>query len=501
MECQELKCCICDEEYSDAQIPRNLRCGHSVCSMCVDLLIPISKRCPECRDNFVENNASELPINYPLLRLSRIFVHEKISLKNLPELKFPINYSSSKPQQQAGKCPAHGCSMYFMCMRCGVWVCRDCLVVDHPDSPRGRCFILSIEEAISKIKKSHISSIDRYVVESNEVKNKLESNIRILNATLKYCVHSHNEIDSENFEIQEIRKLNENMVNRLSTLNNISKSLNEAKDRLSNANSPKEISKSVEISTECQSNYENYIAKEKAKECPNILKSLLGGKNMKQVVEGEQPVYVVTEKEETVRWASVTLKGDCLHLNSLRDGIPPNGGVLVPFELVRGLVPIESPTVFLEVGWGGEIKGHVYVRMFGNTPRSRQTTFLCSGEKGPSYRNTCFYESAKEADGAHLLRGGDYENNDGTGGRAIVDDIISGGCYLHEVKAGLFVSWSFREQWRLGSFDVYLNDVPGLHDYSAHGIVEKGLEILKEAAEIMPVTDATVMDCGLVIPS
>lgn len=503
MDCLELKCCVCDQDYSDDQIPRNLRCGHSVCSTCVDMLIPISKKCPECREHFRERSASELPVNYPLLRLSRIIALEKIDPNNLPQPKFPISYSSSESKQEAGKCSAHGCSMFFMCMRCSVWVCRDCLVIDHPDPPRGRCFILSIDDAINKITKSHTSNINKYIDESNDIKINLDKQIKMLNATMKHYKNSGEENDSESIKVRnQLKKQTENLVSSLSTLDSVTKALKEAKEKFSNVSCPKDISKPMAESGECQSAFEKYKEKENEKENLNILNILLcGKKDLKEVVEGGKPVFVVTEREGKVSWASIIWRDEHLLLYSLRDGVLPEGGLHLPFDLVRELVPVNSPAVFLEVGWRGEVKGRTYIRMFGDTPRSRQTTFMCSGEKGPSYRNTRFYELAEESDGSILLRGGDYENNDGTGGCAIVPGIFSGGPHFHEAKAGLLVSWPSNELWRLCCFDIFLNDIPDSYDNSAHGMVEEGLDILKKAAEIKPITDTLVMDCGLVIPT
>lgn len=137
MDEEGLSCIICEEQYSDRRNPRALNCGHSFCTPCLNQLFMQNFRtCPECRAVIRNASVKTIPINYSLLRLVR-----------------PQGAQASKPSPKAvkepngGKCQAHGSIMFFWCVKCCTWVCRDCLVLDHPDPPRGSCVIKAPKEA------------------------------------------------------------------------------------------------------------------------------------------------------------------------------------------------------------------------------------------------------------------------------------------------------------------------------------------------------------------
>ena len=166
---------------------------------------------------------------------------------------------------------------------------------------------------------------------------------------------------------------------------------------------------------------------------------------------------------------------------------------------VRNLVPTEAPSVFLDVGIAGLFSGTVHIRMLGDTTRAHQMLLLCSGEQGPSYKRSRFYGVAKSNNLAEILRGGDYEANDGTAGRNIITGIQSGGVYRAEIATGLVAGWPDEEKCRLGSFNIYLRQCPGAYDDHSFGIVTSGLDVLRSVAKHHPVTDSLVIDCGIAI--
>ncbi|XP_068236095.1 uncharacterized protein [Palaemon carinicauda] len=495
-------CCVCDAAYSDERLPRSLKCGHSVCSPCVDSLIPISKTCPECRMTFSEKTSSDLPINHAVLRLSRLLCARKEGSVILPRLSFPLTMPLSIPQQNEGECPRHGCPLFFVCFRCAVLVCRECLAVDHPDPPVGCCFLLSIAEAMGRIRESHNAILKKYIKASVEGKRELETILKILDLTLTYFETSkyfQNNGHSENLE--EHRKHKAAIVTRLARLTELLESLRDIKDNIRKATSPQDVLTLMKKSSFHQNAFELFMEESRQKECHNIMRAIsCVKKDLKGLLTSKKPVYAIADQENKIRWARLAYTNGRIHLYSLRDDSPPDVGIEIPYGLVRELIPKTSPLVFLKTEIGSKTKGYLYIRMFGNTPRSRQTTFLCSGEKGPSYRNTSFYGRIPGYAHSEILLGGDYENNDGSGGRAILDGIASDDTNGHNIEAGLFIGFPERETWHLGGFGIYLNGVDAVKDACAHGIVEEGLDVLERAADDMSVRDVTVVDCGLVIP-
>lgn len=70
------ECPVCWDSFdSDTRMPRLLRCGHTVCQLCLKCLPTEMRlgqrclRCPECRIPCVWRKVQELPKNYILLRV------------------------------------------------------------------------------------------------------------------------------------------------------------------------------------------------------------------------------------------------------------------------------------------------------------------------------------------------------------------------------------------------------------------------------------------------
>ncbi|XP_064101164.1 sorting nexin-9-like [Macrobrachium nipponense] len=85
----DLQCIVCEEEYSDDSPPRNLGCGHTLCTTCLSQYFSKNhqKSCPECRRPFHAKSASDLTINYPLLRLARSLSTASSTSKGSQETK------------------------------------------------------------------------------------------------------------------------------------------------------------------------------------------------------------------------------------------------------------------------------------------------------------------------------------------------------------------------------------------------------------------------------
>ncbi|XP_063587887.1 RING finger protein 224-like [Penaeus indicus] len=114
MEEESLCCTVCQERFSDTRTPRQLTCGHSICSPCVRGVIDNDRRCPECRRTFDATNPDDLAVNYQLLRLVRC-----LASGGPPQLLLD---AGGVREPDAGRCEAHGSLRFFRCMSCGAWV-------------------------------------------------------------------------------------------------------------------------------------------------------------------------------------------------------------------------------------------------------------------------------------------------------------------------------------------------------------------------------------------
>ncbi|ROT72612.1 uncharacterized protein [Penaeus vannamei] len=508
MEDVELGCSVCQEAYDDsrARSPRNLGCGHSVCTACVEEIISRNRKCPECRRPFYAATASSLPVNYPLLRLSRSLAAMRLQQPQATAVATPAATSApADGQQDAGECAAHVSRMIYRCMTCKVWACQDCLVMDHVLPPQGHCEILPVDQALEEMKKGHLEIISTTYQTLQGLKNYMASQISILDSNKRLHDETINSLrnitQGELNIVQDIDTKKKQITDKLSEVDCWVESLRETEACIVQAQSVRELANAKLAAKDCVSNVESCITKEQERHCQlQLILPQIGKHDLTGVLQMAKSMYVMHEDGGRQRWARVSVHDCLLHLHALTENPPPSNSLTFSYSSVRSLVPTEATTAFLDLGWQGQTQGRVYVRMFGDTRRGQQFLLLCSGEKGPCYRLTRFFDADRIGERGEIIRGGDYEHNDGTGGAAIMDGLLSGGVYHREAVAGLVVGAHASQAERLGVFGIILTEWPGNKTDTGFGLVTSGLGTLKSAARHKPVTDVTIENCGLVIP-
>ncbi|KAK3886372.1 hypothetical protein Pcinc_009476 [Petrolisthes cinctipes] len=210
---------------------------------------------------------------------------------------------------------------------------------------------------------------------------------------------------------------------------------------------------------------------------------------------------IVGENDDGVgRYAQVTLINNRLHLHALHDGQPPTDDQTVPYERVYELVDEDAIIIFFEVCLGGNTQGRVYVLLLDNEGRTQQFKALCTGQRGPSYTGTRFLE-VQRIHNCLQVWGGDYENNDGSGGAALSG--MQRGTQNHQdIEAGLVAGYYFPGygcDHNPSQFCIYVNNLPGYYEMSSIGRVIGGLEIITNVANLNDVREAYVSECGLLL--
>ena len=150
--------------------------------------------------------------------------------------------------------------------------------------------------------------------------------------------------------------------------------------------------------------------------------------------------------------------------------------------------------MFLDLNWDDCFQGRIYLRLFQNSQRGEQFLSLCSGERGPCYKGTCFYHSHNGF--GKRIEGGDYECNNGSGGKAIIENLDRYERQRCYVVKGL-VAGINKNKSASTLFTIYTEDLPGYIEDTGFGIVEEGLNVLKSAIKHSPIYDVLIEDCGI----
>ncbi|XP_063887781.1 uncharacterized protein LOC135115202 isoform X3 [Scylla paramamosain] len=211
-------------------------------------------------------------------------------------------------------------------------------------------------------------------------------------------------------------------------------------------------------------------------------------------------VFATHTIEGEKRYAQVSLQDDCLYLHSLQDQRPPPRAAVVPIDEV---VPVAPPClVFLDLTWPDSPPCRVLVRLIPDTPLGRQFIWLCTGERGPCYANTTFFHLKYSGQPGERVSGGDYERNNGKGGSPLLPDLDKGD-YRESRRAGaVHAVWrgDDRSNWN-SNFGILIKDLEEEGDPvdTVFGEIEAGMEGVMEAAKQYYITDVVVKDCGVVL--
>ncbi|KAG0717789.1 Peptidyl-prolyl cis-trans isomerase F, mitochondrial [Chionoecetes opilio] len=255
-------------------------------------------------------------------------------------------------------------------------------------------------------------------------------------------------------------------------------------------------------------------------------------------------VFAVHTTAGRSRQASLSLEDDRLYLHCLRDQPLPRGAVTLQLANTGGKwsllvlqlgfpAPVAATTraiawrvcvcipavyteslalevdevvaaappcrVFLVLGWKGRPSRRVLIHLGTDTPGARQFLLLCTGQRGPSYNGSTLFKVVNEGGLGECVMGGDYENNNGEGGAALLPDLDEG-VYRESCMAGGVLGWWCGDPAQDAQFCIITKDwLEGSIVPYVIGKVEVGLEVVQEAARHRPITEVTVVDCGVVV--
>ncbi|XP_068237111.1 uncharacterized protein [Palaemon carinicauda] len=485
-----LKCERCASNYCDDRVPRSLPCGHTMCTSCIEAMLAEDKPCPECNKRQEIDTKDELPVNYQLLRLTRVCKTKEIKLGSGNRAVLFVDVSKLPIKDELWKCNIHDSPKVLFCRSCNVWACEDCLVVDHPLPPRGTCRVLQLTDALDQIKKKYEEVATNIQKDIDTMTEDFQLEFRMHDFCLKHCSEerSHQRLmkklepllaGTSEGNAEEVRKVNERLKKMINSFR--------ATD------SPEEVTTACKELFDFQEELKPIIKQEKerlTKARPSML--LHFSMDIKHLAESEVPIYVIFQKDEIHGWSCLSLINGRLLLCALNEGTPPGDGIKVPYQHIEMLLRPRGRTVFIEVETDEKTSlGRVFIKLQDTNPLTQQMFLMCSGQKGVSYRNTELFQNEKGR-----LSGGDYLKSDGSKGGTIVKglgDCCTGSLYIGDKKGGVLgETFSTR-------FHIFLTG-PDKYFCDALGRVTEGFQVVRDVAKSGLATKARVKDCGIFIP-
>ncbi|KAK7068258.1 hypothetical protein SK128_007477, partial [Halocaridina rubra] len=217
------------------------------------------------------------------------------------------------------------------------------------------------------------------------------------------------------------------------------------------------------------------------------------------VIKGK--TFASHEINGQVEYAKLSCTGDgklCLHYFSERK-LPPDTCIIQTEDLMNSIRT--SSLAFLELGIGNSTLGRMYIRLLPGTAETEQFKGLCTGELGKCYLNTNILRVKSKGNIQEHVLFGDYENNDGSGGKALFPGAgMWTGDYKIPWQEGVLEGLQFDGYSKAAQFYINTRNNPGNVVNPSLGRVEEGLQILTRAIEqFANIMDIRIIDCGIVL--
>ncbi|XP_071539482.1 uncharacterized protein [Panulirus ornatus] len=175
---------------------------------------------------------------------------------------------------------------------------------------------------------------------------------------------------------------------------------------------------------------------------------------------------------------------------------------MAKLPVVQLLVPPEKPEVFLQLGVGERNLGRVHICLWGHLRRAQHFLALCLGTLGPSYKGSTFSYVARKGEPGERLVGGVYLTEDGgSSSHQLIQGLEWRGEYLGPASEGTIGGSRGRQAKYNSCFCISSRDNPIGQYYCPFGKVVSGLGVVRAAIQHDPVSDVTITDAGLVVPS
>nr|XP_053657509.1 E3 ubiquitin-protein ligase TRIM32-like isoform X2 [Cherax quadricarinatus] len=433
MDEHEVNCTVCMEPFEEERhSPRTLRCGHTLCTPCIEALLDRAhhdRLCPECRKPLKISAVGHIPVSYTILRLARALS----SATSEPHIRVQV--------EDGETCLQHGAPIMSWCQKCNVWRCREC------KCPKECTVFMNLPEALLHIKQAYVdctngnisrladqkaiyekkkSEIEKEMLALREKNKKIEENLKRFDASIDKL----EEYEAQTVEASSSRRLDKVLGLTNSFLKDMETWLGDLKR---SAESEKSSSLRVAPAT---------VKVQAPVPKPEVpLTGPLDFASLKERLKVSQSMYAVQEKGGRTRWAKLSINEKNLLIHALDDIPPPIGATLLPLDSVTAGMSPNKPSAFLDVTIQQRLEGNVYMTMFGVTPRSQNFLLLCSGALGPCFKGLQL-KSSDIGEGKpklSIVLLGPFPN--GQDCPPLVEGITDGGSYNSNIYPGLITGY------------------------------------------------------------